>query len=167
MRRRGDSGANHRFCFIYCLLILFLSPGNVLCSDAMPEDEKQSFEWTLLHGDHFQQQKLCVRYWAGDGIPVDYDKAHRLCLEASKACLNDAETVLSLMYEKGFGVKKDWKAALGWLYLVATSDGTEELLATEKRLEAALSKEERAGAYQFACEWQKKYCGVVTLPGCR
>jgi TPR repeat protein len=71
------------------------------------------------------------------------EDAARLFKRAAEWGNKDAQKTLGLMYVKGLGVNKDWAMGYAWLDL-ASSLGSEAIIATRNQIFASMSEEEKS-----------------------
>ena len=57
---------------------------------------------------------MAVKYYLGNGVPKDYDKAFEYTKEAAELGCENAEHNLGAFYESGIGTSKDFDKALYW-----------------------------------------------------
>jgi hypothetical protein len=97
-------------------LILSLSP---LFAD---DTDVQSLQAAAAKGDPAAEQKLGRAYQLGEGVPVDFAKAHDWYRKSAAQGNAKAMHDLGYMYHFGQGVTADQKAAASWFLKAAEND---------------------------------------------
>lgn len=125
------------------------SAANMICADFLAAigAETAAEEETLC--------RLADRYYRGEGVPQDKEKAAELYNEAGNNGDMVAQYTLGYMYDKGDGIDKDRDKAMLW-YEKAAEQGHE---AAQNRLAVLKRNQTQAQPASCGCEEQPKKKG--------
>jgi TPR repeat protein len=126
----------------------------------LPQDKTEAARWYEKAADQnlpIAQNDLGRLYVAGEGVPLDQDKALVLIRRAGAAGNLVAISNLGLLYDKGWGTPRNPLAAYIWYSIAARlTDGAYQSKASEgrDRISRELSRDDLAAARRAADNWQ-------------
>lgn len=80
-----------------------------------------------INRDSYCKYLLGLKYYNGDNIEKDFNKASSLIKEAAENGIIKAEIDLSRIYERGIGVEKNYTLAFEWMNKAAQDGSTEAM----------------------------------------
>lgn len=110
-------------CFLLSLMLAFLA----WASPSYAQFDLSSLENAAAWGDADSQVKLGMKYYMGQDVKQDYQKAREWFEKAADQGHPDAQCFLGMIYAMGLGVRVDYQNAREWLEKAADQNNAEAL----------------------------------------